>query len=197
VLLDAAELGEGSDLGVVEQGEQRIERDAGGGADGEEVADGGAVATLEEHEAAVGERCCALEVELAAGEGGGLAEEPVEAWERDELGREIGVWALSDGAAEPEERFAGGRGAGAERDEVVLVVEGEAEGRLEVELALLVATGRLKDPDTVVCGQQQGEGDGGVGVDEGDDAGVVLDDGEEVAPPGEPAASADMGGEIL
>jgi hypothetical protein len=80
---------------------------------------------------------------------------------------------------------------------VVLVVEGEGEGRLEVELALLVATGWLKDPDTVVCGQQQGEGDGGVGVDEGDDAGVVLDDGEEVAPPGEPAASADMGGEIL
>jgi hypothetical protein len=79
----------------------------------------------------------------------------------------------------------------------VLVVEGEAEGRLEVELALLVATGWLKDPDTLVCRQEQGERLTGVGVDEGDHAGIVLDDGEEVAPPGEPAASADMGGEIL
>jgi hypothetical protein len=79
----------------------------------------------------------------------------------------------------------------------VLVVEGEGEGRLEVELALLVATGWLEDPDTLVRRQEQGERGGGVGVDEGDHAGVVLDHGEEVSPPGEAAASADMGGEVL
>ena len=87
--------------------------------------------------------------------------------------------------------------AGAEGDEVVLAVAGEGEGGFEVELALLVAAGRLEDTDALVCGEQQGEGDGSVVVDEGDDAGVVLDDGEEVSPPGESAASADMGGEIL
>ncbi len=197
MLLDAAELGEGSALGVIEQGEQRIERDEGGGADGEQVADGGAIAALKEHEAAVRERCCAFEVEFASGEGGGFAEEPVEAGERDELSDEPRVRLHVGWAAEPKERLAGGRGAGAEGDEVVLAVAGEGEGGFEVELALLVAAGRLEDTDALVCGEQQGEGDGGVVVDEGDDAGVVLDDGEEVAPPGESAASADMGGEIL
>ena len=80
---------------------------------------------------------------------------------------------------------------------MVLAVTGEGEGRLEVELALLVAAGRLENTDALVCRQEQRERLGGVGVDERNDPGVVLDDGEEVSPPGEAAAGADMGWEIL